>query len=107
MDDPETPNHPITSLLGNTKVQIGIIVVSVFVIWSTDSANRRFNVAYLIGSVIGAIAVAMVIDALVLLVSWIAGSRLSKKQFERYFFGIYSGVIFVHLITSWIYTMSR
>lgn len=107
MDTPNTPGNPITSLLGNTTVQIGIIVVSVFVFYATtENPNRRFTVLFLIMNLIvpliTLIVVALVIDALVWVIFRIAGKSLTKKQFERCFFGIYIVLIFLRLILSWL-----
>lgn len=111
MDPRDAPGNPISSLLDNTIVQIGIIVVSVLVVLVTDNANRRLDLLnlsmYLILPVIVLIAVAMLMDGFVWLVCLLSGIRLSKKQFARYFFAIYSLLIFLQLLTSLIQTLAR
>jgi hypothetical protein len=112
MDAPNTPVNPIASLLGNPIVQIGIIVLSVFVVWATTvNPNQRFTVLFLIMNlifpVITLIVVALVLGGLVWLICLMAGVRLSRKQFERYFFGIYCLVILLQLLTSLIETLAR
>ena len=112
MNTPETPSNPITSLLGNTTVQIGIIVLSVFVFWATtENPNRRFTVLFLIMELIvpliTLIVLALVLVGLVWLICLMAGVRLTKKQFERYFFGMYCLLLFLQVVTSLIGTLAK
>ncbi|HEV7684751.1 MAG TPA: hypothetical protein VGO68_21755 [Pyrinomonadaceae bacterium] len=111
MDTPKTPIHPITSLLGSPIVQIGIIVVSLLVLWATtENPNRRFTFLFLIMNLIvpliTLIVVALVIAGLVWVIFRIAGRTLNKQQFERCFFGIYVVLIFLRLIISFIGNMA-
>ena len=111
MDTRDTPGNPISSLLDNTIVQIGIIVVSVLAVLATNNANRRFDLLnvsmYLIAPVLVILVVALLMAGFVWLICLLSGLRLSKKQFTRYFFAIYILLIFLQLLTSLIQTLAR
>jgi hypothetical protein len=110
MDTQDTPGNPISSLLDKTIVQIGIIVVSVVVVWAIGNTNRRFDLLnatmYLIVPVIIMVGIAMLMDVVVWFACLLGGIRLSKKQFTRYFFGIYSVLILWELVRSFIGNMT-